>query len=29
MVKNFIEGLLMGALVAAALFGPMLIEVAN
>lgn len=27
MIKNLIEGLLMGALMAAALFGPMIIEV--
>lgn len=27
MIKQFIEGLLMGALMSAALFGPMLIEV--
>ena len=27
MIKDLIEGLLMGALMAAALFGPMLIEV--
>lgn len=27
MIKNLIEGLLMGLLVSAALFGPMLIEV--
>lgn len=29
MIKNLIEGLLMGLLVSAALFGPMIIEVWN